>query len=92
MDICGQYRKRLFLYCCIYIALHSNGSYPIIACVFVVRECVYRVVAQQRVLMSQYISLYWPCNCTIRKYNEILVISHLISFGGNTERRLTNIS
>jgi hypothetical protein len=35
MDIREPHRKHLFLYCCIYSALHSNGSYPIVACVFV---------------------------------------------------------
>jgi hypothetical protein len=54
MDICEPHRKHLFLYCCIYSALHSNGSYPIVACVSVVAGCVYRVVAQQRVYISQY--------------------------------------
>jgi hypothetical protein len=32
MDICEPHRKHFFLYC-IYSALHSNGSYPIVACV-----------------------------------------------------------
>jgi hypothetical protein len=36
MDICERRRKHLFLYCCIYSALHSNGNYPIFSCVFVV--------------------------------------------------------
>jgi hypothetical protein len=36
MDICELHRKHLFLYCCIYGVLHSNGSYPIAACVFFV--------------------------------------------------------
>jgi hypothetical protein len=36
MGICELHRKHLFLSCCIYSALHSNGSYPIVACVFVV--------------------------------------------------------
>jgi hypothetical protein len=35
-DICEPHRKHLFLYSCIYSALHSNGSYPIVAFVFVV--------------------------------------------------------
>jgi hypothetical protein len=35
MDICEPHRKHHFLYC-IYSALHRNGSYPIVACVFVV--------------------------------------------------------
>jgi hypothetical protein len=35
MDICEQYRKHLFFYCCNHSALHSTGSYPIVACVFV---------------------------------------------------------
>jgi hypothetical protein len=34
MDICEPHRKHLFLYC-IYSALHSKDSYPIVACVFV---------------------------------------------------------
>jgi hypothetical protein len=34
-DICESHRKHFFLYCCIYCALHSNGSYPTVACVFV---------------------------------------------------------
>jgi hypothetical protein len=38
MDICEPHRKHLFLYCCNYSALHSNGSYPIVAYVFVVAE------------------------------------------------------
>jgi hypothetical protein len=33
--ICEPHRKHLFLYCCIYSALHSNGNYPIVAVVFV---------------------------------------------------------
>jgi hypothetical protein len=36
MDICEPHRKHLFLYCCIYSALHSNGIYLIVTCVFVV--------------------------------------------------------
>jgi hypothetical protein len=36
VDICKPHRKHLFLYCCIYSALHSNGSYPIVTCIFVV--------------------------------------------------------
>jgi hypothetical protein len=35
VDICELHRRHLFLYCCIYSALHINGSYPIVACVFV---------------------------------------------------------
>jgi hypothetical protein len=35
MNICELHRKDLFLYCCIYSALHSNGRYSIVACVFV---------------------------------------------------------
>jgi hypothetical protein len=35
MDICEPHRKSLFLYCCIYSALHNNRSYPNVACVFV---------------------------------------------------------
>jgi hypothetical protein len=38
MDICEPHIKYLFLYCCIYSALHSNGSYPIVTCVFFVAE------------------------------------------------------
>jgi hypothetical protein len=34
-DICEPHTKYLFL-CCIYSALYSNGSYPVVACVFVV--------------------------------------------------------
>jgi hypothetical protein len=34
MDICEPYRKHLLFYC-IYGALHSNGSYPIVAWVFI---------------------------------------------------------
>jgi hypothetical protein len=35
MDICKRHRKHLF-FCCTsaYSALHSSGSYPIVACVF----------------------------------------------------------
>jgi hypothetical protein len=36
-DIFEPHRKRLFLYCCIYSALHSNG-YPSLAYVFVATE------------------------------------------------------
>jgi hypothetical protein len=39
MDICEPHRKHRFLYCCIYNVLHRNGSYPIVACVFVVAYC-----------------------------------------------------
>jgi hypothetical protein len=39
LDIREQHRKQRFLYCCIYSPLHSNGSYPIVACVFVVAYC-----------------------------------------------------
>jgi hypothetical protein len=35
MDICEPHRKHHFFYC-IYSTLHSNGSYAIVACVFVV--------------------------------------------------------
>jgi hypothetical protein len=38
MYICEPHRKHLLLYCCIYSTLHSNGSYPIVACVFFVAE------------------------------------------------------
>jgi hypothetical protein len=57
MDICELHRKHLFPYCCVYSALHRNGNYPIVTCVFVVAGCVYRVVARQRVYhvyMSKY--------------------------------------
>jgi hypothetical protein len=36
MDICEPHRKHLFLYRCIYSALHSDGSYPTVARAFVV--------------------------------------------------------
>jgi hypothetical protein len=36
MDISEPHRRHLFLYCFIYRAFHSNGNYPIVACVFVV--------------------------------------------------------
>jgi hypothetical protein len=39
MVIYEPHRKHLFLYCCIYSALHRNGSYPIAACVFIVAYC-----------------------------------------------------
>jgi hypothetical protein len=39
MDMCEPHRKHRFLSCCIYSALHRNGSYPIVACVFVVAYC-----------------------------------------------------
>jgi hypothetical protein len=73
MDICEPHRKHLFLYCCIYSALHSNGSYPIVACIFAVAECVYQVVALQWVYMSQYFyHLCWeflhPLWVTSRQY------------------------
>jgi hypothetical protein len=35
IDICGPHRKHFLLYCYIYSAFHSNGSYSIIARVFV---------------------------------------------------------
>jgi hypothetical protein len=38
MDICESHTKHLLLYCRIYSALHSNGSYPIVACVFIIAE------------------------------------------------------
>jgi hypothetical protein len=34
IDLYGPHRKHLFLRCCIYSTLHSNGYYPIVACVF----------------------------------------------------------
>jgi hypothetical protein len=34
MDICEPHRKQIFFYCCIYSALHYNGSYPNVACIF----------------------------------------------------------
>jgi hypothetical protein len=36
---CEPHRKHLFLYCCIYSALHCNGSCPIFSCVFVAMYC-----------------------------------------------------
>jgi hypothetical protein len=36
VDVCKPHRKHLFLYCCIYSALHSNGSYSIVACLSVI--------------------------------------------------------
>jgi hypothetical protein len=39
MNICEPHRKHRFPYCCIYSALHSNGSYPIVACVFIFAYC-----------------------------------------------------
>jgi hypothetical protein len=39
MDTCKPHTKLLFLYC-IYSALHGNGSYRIVACVFVVAYCL----------------------------------------------------
>jgi hypothetical protein len=39
MDICEPHRKHLFLCCCIYSALHGNGSYPTVASVFVAVYC-----------------------------------------------------
>jgi hypothetical protein len=45
MDICELHRKRRFLYCCIYSALHRNGSYAIVASVFVVAYCCRRYLA-----------------------------------------------
>jgi hypothetical protein len=39
MDISEPHRKHRFLFCCIYSALHRNGSYLIFACVFVVTYC-----------------------------------------------------
>jgi hypothetical protein len=39
MDTCELHRKYLFLYFCIYSALHRNGSYPIVACISVVSYC-----------------------------------------------------
>jgi hypothetical protein len=39
MVICESHRKHFFLYSFIYSALHSNGNYPIVACVFVVACC-----------------------------------------------------
>jgi hypothetical protein len=39
MNICEPHRKHCFPYCCIYSALHSNGSYPIVACVFIFAYC-----------------------------------------------------
>jgi hypothetical protein len=55
MYICEPNRKHIFPYCCIYNGLHSDGNYRIVACVFVAAKCVYRVVPQQRVYMSQYL-------------------------------------
>jgi hypothetical protein len=45
MAICEPHRKQLFLYCCIYSALHRNGSFLIVACVFVVSYCYRRYLA-----------------------------------------------
>jgi hypothetical protein len=39
MVICEPHRKHHFLYCCIYNALHSNGNYPSVDCIFVVAYC-----------------------------------------------------
>jgi hypothetical protein len=39
MDTWEPHRKHRFLYCYIYSVLHRNGSYPIVACLFVVAYC-----------------------------------------------------
>jgi hypothetical protein len=39
MDICEPHTIHHFLYCYIYSTLRRNGSYPIVACVFVVAYC-----------------------------------------------------
>jgi hypothetical protein len=35
VDMWKPHRKHLFFYCCIYSALHSNGSNPIVAAIFI---------------------------------------------------------
>jgi hypothetical protein len=62
MDICELHRKHRFLYCCIYSALHNNGSYPIVACLFVVAGICLPRRCQQQVYTSQYIYIYM-CVC-----------------------------
>lgn len=37
--VCEPQRKHCFLCCCIYSALHRNGSYLIVACVSIVAYC-----------------------------------------------------
>jgi hypothetical protein len=39
MGLCEPHRRYLFLYCCTYSALHNNGIYPIVACLFVAEYC-----------------------------------------------------
>jgi hypothetical protein len=56
MDICGTHRKHPFLYCCVYSALPSNGVVQLLPAYTLSLERFYRVVAQQRVYMSQYFS------------------------------------
>jgi hypothetical protein len=34
-----SHKKHVFLYCCIYRALHSNGNYPTVTCLFIVAYC-----------------------------------------------------
>jgi hypothetical protein len=63
MDICEPHRKYLFLYCSIYSALHSNGSYPIVSCV---------VVAQQRVYMSQHETNLEPTGSDLYVWIELI--------------------
>jgi hypothetical protein len=54
-DICEPHRKHLFLYCCIHSALHRNGSYPIVACVFLVKNACLLI---RSLAMEPYVTIY----------------------------------
>jgi hypothetical protein len=41
VDICEPHRKHLFLYCCIYSALHRNQVIRLLSAYSLSRECVY---------------------------------------------------
>jgi hypothetical protein len=56
MDICEPHRKHRVLYCCIYSALHSNGSYPIVACIFVAAGMCLPSSCQQT---GVHVTIYW---------------------------------
>jgi hypothetical protein len=61
------HRKHLFLYCFNYSALHSNGSYPIVACVFVVAGmCLLSRCPATGLHVTIYFVTVFACNLCIK--------------------------
>jgi hypothetical protein len=89
MDICEQYIKHIFLYCCIYSALYSNGNYPIVTESLPSNGCTYhhRTVTdlinalpgnssnhEYRQQWRGNFFLYGPRQATVRSYRKYVTM------------------